>query len=133
MPRRRSSVTVKSARSSGHLAHDPIAGLDQEPAHALGGAAGVEVEDLRREILRLGDHLDARIAPAGDDEGEVLRADVGLVDRLGDLEAPQERVAQVERLEDALEADRVLREPRNREVARDRAERHDQLVVEQLP
>jgi hypothetical protein len=87
------------------------------------------VKDLRGQVLQLGDRLDARVATAGHDERQVLRADVRLVDRLRDLEAPQQRVAQVERLEDALKPDGGVGEPGDRQVPRDGPERDDQLVV----
>jgi hypothetical protein len=77
------------------------------------------VQNLRGEILNLGYHLHPRVAAAGDHVGEVLRADLGLVDCLCYLEASQHRVTQVERLEDALETDRVVGQPGDRQVSRD--------------
>ena len=90
------------------------------------------MEDLRGEILELGDRLHARVAAPGDHVGEVLRTNVGLIGGLRDLEAPQQRVAQVEGLEDALEADGVVGEPRYWKIPRDRPERDDQVVVRKL-
>jgi hypothetical protein len=97
-----------------HLAHDLTPRLHQQPTHALRGAARIEVEDLRRQVLKLGDRLHAGVAAPGDDEGQVRRAKRGLVDGLRNLEASQQRVAQVERLEDALEA--VIGEPGDRKI-----------------
>src|SRR5215218_9995334 len=86
----------------GYLAHDPVVRLHQQPAGPLGGAARVQVEYLRRQILHLRDRLDSRVAAAGDHEGEVLLADDRVVDGLGHLEVPQQRVAHVERLDELL-------------------------------
>jgi hypothetical protein len=52
-----------------------------------------------------------------------------VLDRLGVLERLHEPVAQRDRLRQRLEADRVLREPGDRQRARGRAERDDELVV----
>src|SRR5215218_9504977 len=116
----------------GYLAHDPVVRLHQQPAGPLGGAARVQVEYLRRQILHLRDRLDSRVAAAGDHEGEVLLADDRVVDRLGHLEVPQQRVAHVERLDDALEPHGPLAQPWDRQVSGHGPERHDELVVREL-
>lgn len=110
MPRRPSSHDMKSARS-----------------------ARVQMQERGGQILEVGDHLDLRVAAASDDEREVLGAHLRLVRRLRKLEAPEQRVAQVQRLDDALEPHSPLGESRNRQAPGHRAEGNDQLVVGQLP
>jgi hypothetical protein len=59
-------------------------------------------------VLRLGDRLHSRVAPADHDERQVLHPNVWVVEGLGDLEASQQAVPEVHRLEHSLEPDGVL-------------------------
>jgi hypothetical protein len=110
------------------LAHDPVAGLDQQPAHALHPAAGVEVDDVGGEVLQLGQALDAGVAAAHEHVGQELLALARVVDRLGHLERAQHVVAQRDGLGQRLEPDRVLGQAGDRQRPRP-AQRDDQVVV----
>ena len=99
--------------AGGHLLHDPLLRLDEHPAHPLGAAARVELDRLRGEVLELGESLDAGVAGADEDEGEVLGTALGMLERLGDVEAFEHLVAQGGGIREGLEADSVLGETGN--------------------
>ncbi len=114
------------------LLHDALARLDQHPAHPLRAAAGVELDRLGGEVLQLGEPLDAGVAGPDEHEAQVLGARGRVLQRLGDVEAVEYLVAQRGGVRERLQADRVLGEPGDRQRARDRAQRDDQLVVGEL-
>ena len=111
------------------LRHHALGRLDEDPAHAGDLAARVEVHDVGGEVLQLGEPLEARVAGADEDVGEVLAARVAVLERLGDLERADDVVAQRDRLGQRLQRHAVLGEAGDRQRAADGAERDDELVV----
>ena len=85
-------------------------------------------ERVADEVGELGEPLDARVARADEHEREVPTA-VGLADFRGrGLEFAQDVVAQVDRVGQVLERERVLLEPGHRECPRHGAERDDEAL-----
>jgi hypothetical protein len=91
--------------------------------------ARVTVHRVGGEVLELGQRLEAGVAAADEDVGEQLFAPARVLGRVGFLQRLDDVVAQVDRVGEALEPDRVLGQPRHRQHPRGRAERQQQLVV----
>ena len=115
------------------LGHHAVARLDEHEAHAASAAARVALDDVRGEVLQLGEPLEARVAGADEHEREQLAA--------GRRRPPRSRPARASGAagcaarsprSSVLKPTRVLGEPRDRQRPRGRAERDDQLVVGQL-
>lgn len=115
-----------------HLGHDPLARLDQHPAHPLCAAARIELDRLCGEVLKLGEPLEPRIAGADEDETKILGALGRIVERLGDVQAVQHLVAKRGGVGQRLEPNRVFRETGDRQRARDRSKRYEQVVIAKL-
>ena len=94
--------------------------------------ARVAVHRVGGEVLELGERLEARVAAADEDVGEQLLAPRRVLGRVRLLERLDHVVAQPDRVGEALEADRVLVEARDRQRARDRADGDEELVVAEL-
>ncbi len=92
-------------------------------------AARVALEQVGDVILELGDPLEAGVAGAHEDEGEVLAPRLRVVELLGGLEPLDRLVAQRHGFGQRLEAAAVLGEAGDRQDPRDGAERDDQMVV----
>jgi hypothetical protein len=92
----------------------------------------VAVHRVGGEVLQLGQRLQARVATADEDVGEEFFALVRILGRVRFLQGLDHVVAQVDRVGEALEPDRVLDQARHRQHPRDRAHRQQQLVVGQL-
>ena len=133
MPRFRSSPSVQADSSGPDLGRDAVERLDQHPARLHAAERRLRGDGLLREVGQLRERLDAGVAAADEDEGEVLLPllRVGGGRRAGDvLEHP---VAGADGLLDRLEADAALGETRGREDAADRAHAdHDVVVLEAL-
>ena len=114
------------------LGQHPVAGLDQDPAHPVQPRARVAVHRVGGEVLELGERLETGVAAADEDVGEQLLAPRRVLGRVRHLERLDHVVAEPDRVGEALEADRVLVEPRDRHRARDRADREHELVVAEL-
>ena len=112
-----------------HLRQHPVHRLDQDPAHAVQAGPRVAVHRVGGEVLKLGERLEARVAAADEDVGEQLLAARRVLGGVRRLERLDQVVSQPDRVGEALEADRVPVEAGNRQRARDRADRDQQLVV----
>ena len=110
------------------LRQHPAGRLDQYPAHPVQAGARVALHRVGGEVLQLGERLEAGVAAADEDVGEQLVAARRILARVGGLQRLDHVVAQPDRVGEALEADRVLGEPRHRQHPRDRAEREQELV-----
>ena len=113
-----------------HLGEDPVLGVDQHDADL----ARVDLRIVRRhtpdEVVQLRHHFDAGEAAAGDDERQQLSPQllvVALDRRL--LQRADHVVAQVQRVVQVLERQRMLRQPAQPPEVGDGAEREDQVVV----
>ena len=114
------------------LGEDPRRELDEHPALADVAERRVPATDgVTREVVELGERLDARVAGPDEDEAEVALR-LGRVKPCGGgLERAEQAVAERNRVGDVLEAAPVLGEPRDRERPRNRAERdHEPLVLD---
>ena len=113
------------------LRQHPVRRLDQHPAHPVQARPRVAVHRVGGEVLQLGQRLEAGVAAADEDVGEQLVAAAGVLGRVGLLQRLDQVVAEVDRVGQALEADRVLGQAGHRQRPRDRAQRQQQLVVGQ--
>ena len=103
--------------------------VDEHPPLRRVPQAGVVAERVADEVGELGQRLDSRVAGPDEDEGQ-LALPMGLVGcRVGGFEPLQHVVAQVDGVGQVLEAECVIGEPRDRERARDRPERDDEVAV----
>jgi hypothetical protein len=92
----------------------------------------VVAEGVADEVGELGEGLDAGVAGSDEDEREMgPHARWVALGRCG-LQLTEDVVAEVDRVREALESERVLWESRNRQHARHGAERHDEVVVLEL-
>ena len=114
------------------LRQHPVGRLDQDPAHPVQAGARVAVHRVGGEVLQLGQRLEAGVAAADEDVGEQFFAPRRVLGRVGFLQRLDHVVAEVDRVGEALEPDRVLGQAGHRQHPRDRAEREQQLVVGQL-
>ena len=114
------------------LGQHPVHRLDQDPAHPVEARTRIAVHRVGREVLELGERLEARVAAADEDVGEELLAPGGILAGVGHLEGLDDVVAEPDRVREPLEADRVLVEAGHGDRARDGADREHQLVVAEL-
>jgi hypothetical protein len=93
------------------LGKDRRGGVDEHPALPRCPEARVVAQRVAHEVGELGERLDARVACADEDEGEVALGARRVERRVGRLELAQDVVAQVDRVGEVLEAEAVLGEP----------------------
>ena len=86
------------------LGHDLVERLHEDPARAGAAAARVLLDRVVHVVLELRDPLDARVAGADEDEGEVLAPALVVRERLGYLEVHERAVAQRDAVRERLEA-----------------------------
>ena len=84
------------------------------------------------EVGELGQRLDARIARADEHEGQLRLGSAAVRSGHRPPRAAEDVVAEVDRVREVLEAERVLGEAGDRQHARDRAEREHRLLVADL-
>jgi hypothetical protein len=122
------------AERPGDLGEDPRRRVDEDPAlRVVANLARVAAERVADEIRELGERLHARVARADEDVREVARGQRRVDLRRGSLELSEDVVAQDDRVRQVLELERVLGETRDRQHARDRADREHELLVLDLP
>ena len=120
------SVLTEAARD---LGQDLRRGVDEHPAPRLFAQLGVVAARVRDEVGQLRQRLDARVAGADEDEGQLSRR--GPRAHRGGIESAQDMIAQVDRVGEVLKAEAVVGEARDRKRPRDRAEReHEPLVLD---
>jgi hypothetical protein len=107
-------LECEGAEPLGHLAHDPVLGLDQHKPQALGAATWIQPDDVEREVLDLGQSPESGVATTDEHERQPLGAFDGVLERLGHLERAQDPVSETHRLGEGLETDSVLDESRYR-------------------
>jgi hypothetical protein len=111
------------------LRKDLRRGVDEHPALRRVPEAWVVADRVAHEVGELRQRLDARVAGADEDEGQLtlpvrlVRGDVGRLQPLQDV------VAEVDRVGEVLEAERMVGEPGNRQRPRDRANGDDEVLV----
>ena len=104
--------------------------MHQRDADFLRVDLRVVASDLAHEVVQLRHHLHAGKAPAGHDEGEQLAAQVLVVLLDGRfLQRADHVIAQVERVVQVLEGQRVLRQAAQPAEVGHRPQREDQVVV----
>jgi hypothetical protein len=100
----------------GDLGEDRRGGVDQHPAVLDVAEGRVRAADGRvREVVQLGERLDAGVASAYEDEAEVALRLLPVEPGGGRLERSEQVIPQGDRVDDVLEAAAVLGEPRDRE------------------
>ena len=103
--------------------------VDEHPALRRALEARVVAQRVADKVGELRERLDPRVAGADEDEGQLALAVVVGGGRVGRVEPLQDVVAQVDRVGEVLEAQRVLGEAWDRQGPRDRAERDHELAV----
>jgi hypothetical protein len=106
--------------------------VDEHPALARLAERRVVAECIPDEVGEFGERLDARVAGADEDEGELVLAVRLVRRRRGGLQPAQDVVAEVDRVRERLEAAPVVGEAGDRERPRDGAERDDEVGVAQV-
>ena len=87
---------------------------------------------MRGEVLQLAQPLNAGVAGAHKYKPEVLAAARWVFERLGDVQALQHLVAQGGGVGERLQADPALGQAGDRQAARHRAQRDQELIVGEL-
>ncbi len=114
------------------LGEDLVGDVDQQEAHVFALDVLVVLGGVAGHVLDLADGLRTREATADEDEGQRLAADILVGRRVGLVQLLQNVVAQADGLLHALHTDAVLGQAGDREGARDRTQRDDQVVEGQL-
>ena len=89
-----------------HLAEDPRRAVDEHPAGLDVGQSRVAAQRAGRQLLQLGERLDAGEAGAGEHEREPALGRLGR--GVGEVDLAQHVVAQADRVADVLEREGVL-------------------------
>ncbi len=110
------------------LGQDLRSRVDEHPALSRLAEARVEAHCVGDEIGELGKRLDPRVAGTDEDERQVCLAADRIELGVGSLELSQDVVAEIDRVGEVLEPDRVLGEPGNRERPSDGAERKHEML-----
>ncbi len=87
---------------------------------------------MRREVLQLRQPLHPGVAGTDEHEAQVLGAQRGVLDGLGDVHAAQHLVAQGGRVRQRLQADRMLCQAGHGKRSGHRPEGDEQVVVAEL-
>jgi hypothetical protein len=106
--------------------------VDEHPALGFAAQTRVVAQGVADEVGELGERLDARIACADEDEGEVSRSLLCTGRGVCCLELPEHVVAERDRVGQVAEAVAVLGEAGHRQHAGDGAEREHEAVVADL-
>lgn len=124
-----SGVASKRLR---HLRQDPRGRVNQDPPHRTAAQARMVPKGFAHEVLKLGQRLDARIAGADEEKGQVLLDPFRRGLLVGGVELSKRVVAQHDGVGQRLERERVLCQALDRQPAWNRAEGDDQVLVLQL-
>ena len=119
-------VVAQPARD---LRQDLRRDVDENPALRRVTKTGIRVERVAHEVGQLRERLDARVARADEDERELAEALRFGRGRHRRFESSQDVVSKVDRVRERFEADAVVGEPRDRQRARDGAERDNDVSI----
>ena len=117
------------AEPLGDLGEDLRRCVHENPALANPLQPWIEPRRVAEEVGELREGLDARVAGADEDEAQMALRVLGRKSGVGELELAQDVVAQVDRIREALEPERVLGEAGDGERAGDGPEGDDEALV----
>ena len=110
------------------VGEDPRGRVDEHPPARRRAQARVVAECVLDEVRQFGERLDARVAGADEDERQPPRRSSSSSASSASLELLQDLVAEIDRIGERLEGEPVLREARDRQRPRHRAEGDDEVV-----